>query len=246
MDAQADQADPLAARLDRYVALTGEERAALGTLTAERVRLKAGRKLVVEARKSDQMFVLRTGWVHASTVLKGGARQILRIHQPGDLVNTSCLAWSRVVATITAVTEAEIWPFPRDRLTAIFARHQRLAALFYGLSIAENVALCDRLKSLGRTDAEARLGALLLDLLCRQRMNAPHHTDTLNLFLTQTDIADAVGLTKVHVNRVLKKMTEQGLIERSGKQVRIPDFAKLADVSGFIDRHAEVATEWFP
>jgi CRP-like cAMP-binding protein len=246
MDAQLDEADPLGDRLARYVALTGEERLALRALTGERVHLKPGRTLVVEARNSDHMFVLRTGWLHASTVLKGGARQILRIHQPGDLVNISCLAWSRVVATITAVTDAEVWPFPRDRLTRIFARHPRLAALLYGISTAENVALCDRLKSLGRTDAEARLAALLLELLSRQRVTSRHEGDTLELFLTQSDIADAVGLTKVHVNRVLKKMTEEGLIERSGRRVRIPDIGKLADLSGFIDRHAEVATDWFP
>ncbi len=231
---------------DPWSAGAGTRRRALHALTTDRIAIRAGRTLVVEARNSDTMFVLRTGWLHASNVLKGGARQILRIHQPGDLVNNSCLAWSRVVATITAVTDAEVWPFPRDRLTAIFARHQRLAALFYGLSIAENVALCDRLKSLGRTDAEARLAALLLELLSRQRITAPQNGDTLELFLTQNDIADAVGLTKVHVNRVLKKMTEEGLIERSGRRVGIPDIQKLVDLSGFIDRHAEVATEWFP
>jgi len=246
MDMHLDEADPLADRLNRYVGLTQEERSALRSLAGEQVYIKAGRNLVVEARNSDRMFVLRSGWLHASNVLKGGARQILRIHQPGDLVNTSCLAWSRVVATITAVTDAEVWPFPRERLTAIFAGYPRLAALLYGISIAENVALCDRLKSLGRTDAEARLANLLLELLSRQRLTIPACTDTLTLFLTQNDIADAVGLTKVHVNRVLKKMTEQGLIERSGRQVRIPDIAKLSDLSGFIDRHAEVATEWFP
>jgi CRP-like cAMP-binding protein len=246
MDAHIEQTDPLVTRLDRYIALTLEERRALHSLTTERIAIKAGRTLVVEARNSDNMFVLRSGWLHASTVLKGGARQILRIHQPGDLVNNSCLAWSRVVATITAVTDAEVWPFPRERLTGIFARHQRLAALLYGLSIAENVALCDRLKSLGRTDAEARLAALLLELVSRQRITAPQDGDTLELFLTQNDIADAVGLTKVHVNRVLKKMTEDGLIERTGKRVSIPDIQKLVDLSGFIDRHAEVSTEWFP
>jgi CRP-like cAMP-binding protein len=246
MDVHLEAAHPLVARLDRYVALTEPERTALRALTTQRVAIKPGRTLVVEARQSDSMFVLRTGWLHTSTVLKGGARQILRIHQPGDLVNTSCLAWSRVVATVTAVTEAEGWPVPRDRLTALFIRHQRLAALLYGLSIAENVAFCDRLKSLGRTDAEARLAALLLDLLFRQRITAPDKPDELELFLTQSDMADALGLTKVHVNRVLKKMTEEGLIERTGRRVRIPDVGKLVDISGFVDRHTEVCTDWLP
>jgi CRP/FNR family transcriptional regulator len=246
MDAEVEARDPLTWRLSRYLSLTFDERGALSRLMTESVRLKPRARLVQEAKHSDRMFVLRSGWLHASTILKGGARQILRIHQPGDLVNTSCLAWTRVVATITAVTEAEVWPFPRDQLSVIFRSQPRLAALLYGISIAENVALCDRLKSLGRTDAEARLGALLLELLSRQRITSPQDGNSFELFLTQTDLADAVGLTKVHVNRVLRKMTESGLIERDGRLVRIPDVARLAELSGFIDRHAEVATEWLP
>jgi CRP-like cAMP-binding protein len=246
MDAEVEARDPLTRRLSRYLSLTFDERAVLAELMTESLRVKPRARLVLEAKHSDRMFVLRSGWLHASTILKGGARQILRIHQPGDIVNTSCLAWTRVVATITAVTEAEVWPFPRDKLSLIFRTQPRLAALLYGISIAENVALCDRLKSLGRTDAEARLGALLLELLSRQRVIAPQDGDTLEMALTQTDIADAVGLTKVHVNRVLRKMTDSGLIERDGRRVRIPDVPRLAEISGFVDRHAEVATEWLP
>ena len=237
---------PLLKRLSHYVNLTEAEAAVVRGLEQERRRLKAGERLVVEARSSNEMFVLQTGCLFASTLLEGGARQILRIHHPGDLVNVSCIAWSRVAATITAATGAEVAAFPRSALATIFGEQPRLAALLFGISTMDNVALSDRLKSLGRTDGRARISTLLLELLSRQRITDGLEPDTLELFLSQAEIADAVGLTKVHVNRLLRELTETGLIEREGRHVHIPDKDALVRISGFVDRQADLATDWYP
>ena len=228
--------DPLLKRLSHYVELTGPEREVVRSLERERRRLKAGERVVVETRSSEEMFVLQAGWLFASTLLEGGARQILRIHHPGDVVNVSCIAWSR----------AEVSVFPRHALAPIFGEHPRLAALLFGISTMENVALSDRLKSLGRTDGRARIATLLLELLSRQQITDGEEPDTLDLFLSQAEIADAVGLTKVHVNRLLREMTETGLIQRDGRRVFVPDKDALVRISGFVDRHAELATDWYP
>ena len=239
-------ADPLLRRLSHYVELSPAEKGVIESLQTHRRRLKSGERVVVEARESRELFVLQSGWCYASTLLDGGARQILRIHHPGDIVNMSCLAWSRVAATVTAATEAEVSPFPRKALADIFSHHPRLAALMFGISTVENVALSDRLKSLGRTDGRARIATLLLELLSRQQLTNGERPNTLDLFLSQAEIADAVGLTKVHVNRLLKEMTESGLIRRDGRHVEVPDMETLVRIGGFVDRHAELAMDWFP
>ncbi len=239
--------NPLVDRLNHYVELTTAERVVLAGLQAERRKMKAGEQVVVETRASDEMFVLQSGWLYASTVLEGGARQILRIHHPGNIVNVSCLAWSRVAATITSATAAVVSPFHRKALSDIFAHHPRLAALLFGVATMENVALCDRLKSLGRTDGRARIATLLLELLSRRDLTEGQAgADVLDLFLSQSEIADAVGLTKVHVNRLLREMTDTGLIQREGRHVNIPDKAALVAISGFVNRHADLATDWYP
>ena len=237
---------PLLKRLSHYVNLTEPEAAVIQGLERERRRLRPGERLVVESRSSNEMFVLQSGCLFTSTLLEGGARQILRIHHPGDLVNVSCIAWSRVAATITAATEAEVSGFPRALLSTIFSGQPRLAALLFGLSTMDNVALSDRLKSLGRTDGRARIATLLLELLSRQQITDGLIPDSLELFLSQAEIADAVGLTKVHVNRLLREMTETGLIERDGRRVHIPDKEALIRISGFVDRQADLATDWYP
>ena len=240
------QSNPLLQRLSHYVQFTAGERDAVLSLQTNRRRVKAGDRVVTETTDSDDLFVLQSGWLYASTVLEGGARQILRIHHPGDIVNVSCLAWSRVAATITAATDAEVSPFPRKALAGVFSHYPRLAALLFGVSTIENVALSDRLKSLGRTDGRARIATLLLELLSRQALAEAEGPGVLDLFLSQAEIADAVGLTKVHVNRLLREMTEGGLIQRKGRHVEVPDRQALVSISGFVNRHADLATDWFP
>ena len=237
---------PLLRRLERYVDLTPAELDELRGLTEAERTLKAGEQLVREGETSEEMYVLQSGCMHASIVLADGARQILRIHHPGDLVNTTCLAWSRTAATVTAATEAVVSAFPRRRLAEIFREHPRLAALLHGLSTVDNVALSDRLASMGRTDGRARLGTLLLELWSRQKLTGGTGDNQLVLFLSQQDIADAVGLTKVHVNRLFREMTDTGLIEQKARRVRLLDPQGLSSAIGFVDRHADLATDWFP
>jgi CRP/FNR family transcriptional regulator, anaerobic regulatory protein len=237
---------PLMRRLSHYLALSDAEIEALTALEQDQRQLKAGQRLVVEAGASQEMFVLQSGWLFTSTAVEGGARQILRVHQPGDIVNVACIAWSRVTATVTAATAARVSAFPRTYLSAIFAQHPRLSALLFGITVMENVALADRLTSLGRTDGRARISALLLELLSRQQITNGHAPDTLELFLSQTEIADAVGLTKVHVNRLLREMTEANLIARRGRQVQLLDLDALYRISGYVNRQTYLADDWYP
>ena len=244
--AHAEPVEPLVQRLLHYGPLSAGELGVLRDLCAEPSALRAGERLVVEGGACSDLFVLHAGAVYSSTQLKGGARQILRLHHPGDLMNTTTVGWTRVAASLTAVTDAQASRFPRAALRSIFAEQPRLAAMIYGMSVVDSVSLNDRLKSLGRTDGRARIATLLLELNSRQRLNDGDEPDVLELYLTQSEIADAVGMTKVHVNRLLKELTQEGLIERDGRTVRLSGRAALVEACDFVDRYAEMATDWLP
>lgn len=239
-------ASALVDRLKHYVPLQPDEREALEWLERGRRRFAAHDVIVREGETSDRLYVVRSGWLHASTLLRNGDRQILRLHFPGDLMGTSSVAWGRTSATITAVTDCVISDFPRAQLGRLFKTQSRLAALLYATFSAESVAMSDRLKSLGRTDAKSRIATLLLEVLSRLRVTDPTIGNRFDLNLTQADIGDATGLTKVHVNRTLKEMDGNGLIERQGRTVTILDEAAMIDLADFKDRLGDIATDWFP
>ncbi|MEG8024315.1 helix-turn-helix domain-containing protein [Sphingomonas aurantiaca] len=106
--------------------------------------------------------------------------------------------------------------------------------------------MSDRLTTIGRMGASERLSTLLLDIMARLRVTAGGIVDSFDLPLTQTDIGDALGLTKVHVNRTIRALEKSGVIERTGRRVRIVDEAALVAATGFTDRYGEIETAWLP
>ena len=99
----------------------------------------------------------------------------------------------------------------------------RVATLMFLLSQAERSALTDRLASLGRTSAKARLAAFLLDMADRLRLMDDAVIDRFDLRLTQEEIGDATGLTSVHVNRMFRELEREGLIGRENGNIILKD-----------------------
>ena len=94
---------------------------------------------------------------------------ILRFHFKGDILGLPLLAFADSPETVTAVTDVALAPFSREKLALLIGDHPRLGALILGLSVAERVALADRLASIGRTSARARVGSLLCEVFARMR-----------------------------------------------------------------------------
>lgn len=236
----------LTVRLENYLDLTDDERDALDWAERRETRLASGDVLMEEGGRVDGLYVVQQGWLHSSQVLPSGGRQILRFHYAGDLIGTSSIAWAQAANTLTAVSDCIVSELSKVNLGRIFKAQPRLAGLLYAMAAAENVAMADRLASIGRTDALVRLATLLLDILARLRVTAGGVVESFDLPLTQKDVGDAVGLTKVHVNRTLGEMERRGMIERNGKRVRIVDEAALVAFTGFVDRYAVIQTDWLP
>ncbi len=231
-------------RLSHYLPLTADEREALALFEKGERRLAPGHVLLHEGGLSTSLFVVQQGWLHSSLRLVSGARQITRFHYAGDLIGTSSIAWAQASATITAISDCIVSEVPKSELGLLFRTHPRLAGLLYAVASAENVAMGDRLTAVGRRPALERMVMLLLDIFARLRATAGGVVDSIDLPLTQTDIGDAIGTTKVHVNRTLREMERLGMIVRSGRRLRLVDEAALVAMTGFVDRYGEVATDW--
>lgn len=236
----------LITRLTRYLALTPSERDALEWAERREQRVPAGTMLMQQGEPNDSLYIVQQGWLHSATELPSGGRQILRFHYPGDLVGTSSIAWALASTTLTTVSDCVVSEMPKPALGRIFKAQPRLAGLLYALSAAEYVAMSDRLTSIGRMGALERLSTLLLDMLARLRATDGGVVESFDLPLTQRDIGDAVGLTKVHVSRTLSEMEERGLISRSSRRVRIMDEAAMVASTGFVDRYDVIQTDWLP
>jgi CRP-like cAMP-binding protein len=227
------------------VRLSDAERDSLDRLEEQDRHYRRGAVVIGENERSRELYVVRSGWLHSSVVLGNGSRQIMRFHFSGDIIGLPLLAFAEAPETVTAVTDAVLCPFGRDRLARLIGDHPRIAALLLGLAMADRVALADRLASIGRTSARSRVGALICEIFARMRRLGPIADEGLHLPLTQEDIGDATGLTAVHVNRMMRALVDDGIIERGGSLVRLLDEQRLVAESSYIDRTG-IETGWLP
>jgi CRP-like cAMP-binding protein len=237
----------LAGRLSQYIRLTEAESQSLAQLEDQDRAYRRGAVVIREHESPRELFIVRSGWLHSSGVLGNGSRQILRFHFQGDILGLPLLAFADSPETVTAVTDVVLSPFSREKLAQLIADHPRLGALILGLSVAERVSLADRLASIGRTSARARVGSLICEIVSRmRRLGAVGDGGFVQLPLTQEDIGDATGLTSVHVNRMMRALVDDGIIERNGgNQLRLLDEKRLIADSNYIDRTG-LETGWLP
>lgn len=235
----------LAERLSHYVRLSDGERDSLERLEEQDRSFRRGAVVISENEKPRDLFIVRSGWLHSSVILGNGSRQIMRFYFQGDILGLPLLAFADSPETVTAVTDVILCPFSRERFAAVISEHPRIAALLLGLAVADRVSLADRLASIGRTSARARVSSLLCEIFARmRRLGTPHH-EPIQLPLTQEEIGDATGLTAVHVNRMMRGIVEDGLIERNGNSIRLLDEKRLSSEANFIDRTG-IETGWLP
>lgn len=236
----------LVTRLEQHLAMTPDEREAIEVIERRELRIAPGQTLMVQDQPNDLLYVIQQGWAHSARRLVTGARQIVGFHYAGDLVGTSSIAWSLATNTVTAVSDCIVAELPKAQLGRIFRTQPRVAAALYAIGAADYVAMGDRLTAIGRMGATERLALLLLDIAARLRVTAGGVVESFELPLTQQDIGDAVGLTKVHVSRTFGDMERRGLIERSGRRVRLKAERQMIEMTGFVDRHGVIETNWIP
>jgi len=237
---------PLEARLSHHLDLTFSEREAIRWMERREKSFRARDIVIHEGEATDSLYIVSSGWLHGSTLLKDGERQILRFYFVGDITTTFSIAWGRSAATLQAVSDVTLFEMPKEVFGRIFRTHPRIGALLFAIAASEQVAMADRLTSVSKTDGFTRIATLLLDIWSRLRVVDGLEGGSFELPLTQKDLGDAVGLTKTHVNRSLKALEATGLVERDGRLIRINDIERLATLVDFRDRHREIAVDWLP
>ena len=173
-------------------------------------------------------------------------RAITRLYFSGDIIGTASVPFRLSVQTVTASANSELYRFPRERLAQAFLDYPRIAAMFYTFAALENAILKDRLVSIGRTEGLARIAAIIMEIATRREVTGAVIEEPFSIGLRQSEIGDAVGLTHIHVNRLMKELGARGLISWTREQLTINDPAGLAEVGHFRNRYEDIDVSWFP
>ena len=196
--------------------------------------------LVREGDRADTLFIVTDGWACRYTTTRDGARQLPALLVAGDVANLDALMFDRLDYGVRTITHATIVALQQDRALALVAQHPGIARAFTWLGLVENAIQSKWMLSIGRRSALERLAHLLCELSVR--LGAANDGESSFPFpLTQEQAGDALGLTSVHVNRMMQHLRIRGLIASANRLVTIRDQAKMRQIAGFDPRYLHIA-----
>jgi CRP-like cAMP-binding protein len=162
-----------------------------------------------------------------------GKRQIVAFHVPGDIPDLQSLHLKVMDTSIATVSRCRLGFIPHEALQALCNRYPRIAAALWRETLVDASIFREWMTGIGRREAYNRMAHLLCELFVRLKAVDLIEDETFDLPITQTELADAIGASTVHVNRVLQELRADGLIRSRGTQVHILDWERLKAVGDF-------------
>lgn len=224
---------PLARKLGAYVALSEPELAAISDLHDRRRSHPAGRDLLHQGQERQSAYYLAAGWVSSYKLLANGDRQIVDFQIPGDFLGLRSILLRTADHNVQPVTAVEASQIHVHDLLEVFNRTPRLATAVLWATSRDEAMVVEHLVGLGRRTALERTAHFLLELGSRLTLVGMATRGGYDCPLTQYQMADALGLSSIHINRVLRSLREDGLLTFRSGRVVIDDYDGLAALAGF-------------
>ena len=224
---------PLSRKLGAFVALSGEDLATLERLHARRRRFAAGVDMAHEGQTDQSAYILARGWVCSYKLLPNGTRQIVDFQVPGDFLGLRSVLFRTADHNIEPVTAVEASVVLASDLLDAFAQTPRLATAVLWAASRDEAMVVEHLVNIGRRNALERTAHYLLELGARLRLVGLGTAAGYACPLSQYMLADALGLSAIHVNRVLRQLREDGLLTFQSGQVTFDDVDRLTAIADF-------------
>lgn len=225
--------DKLLLKLRRRDDLSAEEEDAVRALAGPSQSYPARACIVREGEPMDRSALLVEGFIGRNKALRDGERQITELHIPGDFADLHSFTLKRLDHDIIAISDCRISWVSHEALRNVIEGFPHLGRLFWFSTNLDAAIHRAWTVSLGRRDALERLAHLLCELRVRLEIVGMADATGYLLPLTQHDLADCLGLTAVHVNRVIKQLRELGLATVRSGRVSIADLASLQRLAEF-------------
>jgi len=220
------------AELGSAVELTESDLAMVDELLSNRTKAGAGTTLISDGQVNYDAFVLLSGWAFRARVFEDGRRQISRLFLPGDSIAVSSSLLGIPEQAITALTDVRLARIDPKLLMGKLRDSSRLWSALLWSDVRDRLITEEQVACIGRRSAYQRLAHVFLELYARLELIGEETGNAYTLPLTQEHLADLLGLTSIHVNRVLHRLKVDGLIALEGRTIRLlsrDDLIRIAD-----------------
>ena len=225
---------PLLRKLSYWRKLDEADRRALLSLPHMVRTVEPNHYLVREYDRAQYACVILEGYAIRHKIVTGGHRQIVSVHMKGEFVDLQNAMLNTADHSVQMLTRGKVAMIDRADIDRIAFAHPNVGRAMWTDSLVDASIFREWITNVGRREARVRIAHLLCEFSLRLKVAGLGEQTNYELPMTQEQLADATGLTSVHVNRTLKQLQGDGLIERSSpRSIVIGDWKKLADAGDF-------------
>jgi CRP-like cAMP-binding protein len=223
----------LARKLNTFMVLSPDEAERLGELQSPTSNVKRGKQLVHEGQPGQKIYVLQTGWACSYKDLPSGSRQIISFPIAGDCVGLRSALLRTADHSFEALTDSVVSVVDSAHMLQTFSEFPRLGAAILWAASRDEAMVVEHLVSIGRRSAIERTAHFFMELAERLSLIGAASKTEFECPLNQYVLADALGLSAIHVNRVLRQLRERDLLTVQRGRVTIGDLRGLRELAGF-------------
>jgi len=220
-------------KLESIATLSDEEHAAILGLPTRSRTLGPGQDIFRDGDRPSQCCLILEGWACRYKLLDEGRRQIFSFHIPGDIPDLQSLHLHTMDHSLGTLTEATMAFIPHENVRALIQRFPRLGGVLWRDTLIDAAIFREWMVGIGRRSAHQRIAHLFCEMATKARSVGLNDGDTYPWPVTQTELADSLGLSDVHVNRVLSDLKRDGLISLGRRVFTAHDWDALAALGQF-------------
>ena len=224
-------------KLSRFATLDAADVAELAHATARVRRVEPRQDLIREGDQPGPVFVILEGWAFRYKILPSGTRQVLAYLMPGDCCDLHVGLLAEMDHSIQSVTEVHYATIDRVEMDEIMERRRSIAKAMYVGQLVDEGIMRAWITSMGRRASVERAAHLMCELYVRARNIGLIEGNHFEMPLSQSLLADSLGMTAVHLNRVLKKLRLDDAMIISRGSLTVTDPLKLAQIAGFDENY---------
>jgi CRP-like cAMP-binding protein len=225
--------DRLIRKLESIYPISDDDRRVLNALPLQLREVPENSDVVREGQRPEYCCLLVDGFLCRYKILGDGERQIFSFHIPGDVPDLQSLHLHVMDHSLGTLTPCQVAQIPHSVLHALVRERPNLAAAFWRDTLIDAAVFREWLAGVGRRSATQRIAHLFCEVFVRLRAVGLADGLSFQLPITQSEMADALGLSTVHVNRVLQELKSAGLISYRGADIRIEDWKRLEEAGEF-------------
>lgn len=224
--------NPFIRKLEYGAELTDDDRQLLDRVSSKTRHVPARRDIIREGDDPENAHLVMQGFACRYKQLPDGRRQVMALFVPGDVCDFHVQILGQMDHNIGTITAASVVSVPPETIRELTANPRINRALWW-MTLVDEGTLREWLVNIGHRSSSERLAHLLCELRLRLRAVGLAEDDSFDFPLTQNDLADAMGITAVHVNRTLQQLRERGLIRLENKRLTILDYDGLRELADF-------------